>query len=86
MPKALPKGTPGKTKPVWTIVSSRVSAPILENLTPPLKCTLVQKNKDSFFKGKKNIYFQQWNENTFESWNLNIQLQNLKVKGELGFL
>ena len=55
MPKALPKGTPGKTKPVWTIVSSRVSAPILENLTPPLKCTLVQKNKDSFFKGKKKF-------------------------------
>ena len=33
----------------------------------------------------KIFYFQQWNKNTFECWNMNIQLQNLKIKGELLF-
>ena len=28
---------------------------ILENLTPPLKCTFVQKSKDSFFKETKDF-------------------------------
>ena len=57
---------------------------ILENLTPmSLRCTLIQNTKDSFFNKEK--YFQQWNESTFECWNMNIQLQNLNVEGKLGF-
>ena len=28
---------------------------VLENLTPPLRCTLVQKSKDSFFKETKDF-------------------------------
>ena len=31
------------------------SLKILENFTPPLKCTFVQKSKDSFFKETKDF-------------------------------
>ena len=54
-----------------------------ENLTPPLKCNLIQKSNPHFLK-KQKILFLTLNSNTFECWNMNIQLQNLKIKGDLG--
>ena len=54
------------------------------NSPPPLKCTLVQKKgKDSFLK-KRKILFPTLEKNTFGYWNMNTQLQNLKIEGELG--
>ena len=57
---------------------------ILEKLTHPLKCTLVQKSNTHFLKKQKILFPILKNENTFECWNMNIQLQNLKIKGDLG--
>ena len=51
-------------------------------LSPPLS-NVTSSKKQRFFQGTR-FYFQQWN-NIFERWNMNIQLQNLKIKGELGF-
>ena len=44
---------------------------------PPRPSKKQKKSKDSFFK-------EEWNK-TFQRWNINIQLPNLKIKGELGF-
>ena len=77
-----PPPPPKKPKPVPPPLP--LPFKILENLTPmSLRCTLIQNTKDSFFNKEK--YFQQWNESTFECWNMNIQLQNLNVEGKLGF-
>ena len=52
-------------------------------LDSPLKCNLIQKSNPHFLK-KQKILFLTLNSNTFECWNMNIQLQNLKIKGDLG--
>ena len=61
-------------------VFSRVSR---YNLTPPWTVPSSKKGKTHFSK-KQKILFPTSNKNTIECWNMNIQLQNLKVKGELG--
>ena len=43
------------------------------------------KKRRLIFWRNKRFYFQQWNYNTFESLNMNIQLQNLKIKEKLRF-
>ena len=32
----------------------------------------------------KKTYFQQWNKNKLEQWNINMQVHKLKYKGQLG--
>ena len=53
----------------------------------PLKCTIVQKCKDSFFKETQAFISNDEvrTQVNFEIWNMNMQLQNLKIKEELGF-
>ena len=53
---------------------------------PPLDMYPRPKNQTRFLKKQRKIFFQQWNKNAFESWNMNIQLPNLKIKGELASL
>ena len=52
-------------------------------LSPPLKCILVQKSNTHFLKKQKILFPALKNKNTFECWNMNMQLQNLKIKGDL---
>ena len=62
------------------------SLKILENFTPsPLKSTFVWKSSTHFLKKQKTLFPTLKNKNTFECWNMkNIQLQNLKIKEDLG--
>ena len=66
---------------------------MLENLTPtlphppprPSSYTVPSSKKaNTYFLKKQNILFPIIKWNTFELWNMNIQLQNLKMEGELG--
>ena len=41
------------------------------------------KKQGLIFKRNKRFYFRQWNQNRFERWNMNIQLQNLQINGEI---
>ena len=52
---------------------------------PPLEMYPLPRKGRLIFERNKIFYFQQWNENTFERWNTNIQLQNLKINRELAF-
>ena len=42
------------------------------------------RKSNTHFLKKHNILFPTLNKNTFEYWNMNIQSQNLKIKGDLG--
>ena len=56
-----------------------------EELDSPFEMYPCPKKQRLIFERNKRFYFQQWNENTFECWNMNTQLQNLKIKGEVSF-
>ena len=54
--------------------------------SPPfaLKYTLSQNSNTHFLKKRKILFPAFKNKNRFECWNLNIEMQNLKIKGDLG--
>ena len=56
---------------------------ISEKLTHPLEMYSRPKKQGLIFKRNKRFYFRQWNQNRFERWNMNIQLQNLQINGEI---
>ena len=49
---------------------------------PPLEMYLRPKKQTHFFQETDFIFN---NEITFERWNINMHLQSLRIKGELGF-
>ena len=81
------KSFPGKDNSLETlfwdflivfIVSSRVLTPPWNIDLTPFYLTLPP---DSFFKEIQDFISR----SEIERWNMNIQLQNLKIKGKLGF-
>ena len=73
-----------QTPPLWATTPQNFgeldSSPPFPPPSPPWN----QKSNTHFLK-KQNILFPAFkNKNTFECWNMNIEMQNLKIKGDLG--
>ena len=69
LPRPLPKNSKSVRPPLWATPWKVWITWFL-----PLKWTLVKKSKDSFFKETKDFISNNENKNTFEHWNMNIQL------------
>ena len=69
LPRPLPKNSKSVRPPLWATPWKVWTTWLL-----PLKWTLVKKSKDSFFKETKDFISNNENKNTFEHWNMNIQL------------